>query len=92
MAKEVYQGLHGNGVANRRQSLGVDTKTFDKVQDYVNRHYYGIKSSKPAQTVNIDDLARRTFAGEFGNGEARRKALGKHYDAVQKRVNELYYS
>lgn len=40
-------------------------------------------------SVDIDDLARRTIRGEFGNGESRRKALGSNYSAVQKRVNEM---
>lgn len=30
-----------------------------------------------------------TLAGEFGNGDQRRAALGSLYDAVQQRVNEL---
>lgn len=39
--------------------------------------------------VDIDDLARRVIKGEFGNGDARKKALGSNYAAVQKRVNEM---
>ncbi len=38
---------------------------------------------------DVDDLARRVIAGEFGNGDARRAALGDSYDAVQARVNEM---
>lgn len=45
--------------------------------------------SSGVSQATIDDLAKRVIDGEFGNGEARKKALGKHYDAVQKRVNEL---
>lgn len=43
-------------------------------------------------TVNsndITDLARRTIRGEFGNGVARRDALGNKYHEVQKEVNRL---
>lgn len=43
--------------------------------------------SKPS--VDIEDLARRTIRGEFGNGQARKDALGSLYAAVQKRVNEI---
>lgn len=43
--------------------------------------------SKPS--VDIEDLARRTIRGEFGNGQARKDALGSNYAAVQKRVNEI---
>ncbi|MCD4558217.1 N-acetylmuramoyl-L-alanine amidase [Schaalia sp. lx-100] len=38
---------------------------------------------------SIDGLARRVLAGEYGNGEDRKAALGGMYDAVQARVNEL---
>lgn len=37
----------------------------------------------------LDDLACRTIAGEFGNGDARRAALGDAYESVQARVNEM---
>ncbi|MCD4549668.1 N-acetylmuramoyl-L-alanine amidase [Schaalia sp. lx-260] len=38
---------------------------------------------------SIDALARRALAGDFGNGDERRAALGDAYDAVQARVNQL---
>ena len=37
----------------------------------------------------MDALARRVIAGEFGNGDERRRRLGSNYDAVQQRVNEI---
>ena len=49
-------------------------------------------ASKPIASrlsVDIDDLARRAIAGEFGNGDQRRAALGVNYAAVQARVNQL---
>lgn len=39
--------------------------------------------------VDVDALARRVIAGEFGNGDERRRRLGTNYDAVQRRVNEI---
>lgn len=39
--------------------------------------------------VDIESLAQRVMAGEFGNGDDRRNALGANYDAVQARVEEL---
>lgn len=45
-------------------------------------------TSAPA-TDDVDDLARRVIAGEFGNGAARKAALGDHYAEVQARVNEM---
>lgn len=45
----------------------------------------------PAQTqADIDALAWRAIRGEFGNGQARKDALGDMYDEVQQRVNELW--
>lgn len=43
------------------------------------------------QTVEPDyeALARRVVAGEFGNGEARREALGADYERVQEIVNGM---
>ncbi len=39
--------------------------------------------------INIDILAKNVIAGKYGNGLARKQALGTDYSAVQKRVNEL---
>ena len=47
----------------------------------------GTTPAAPSGTVA--ELARRVIAGEFGNGDARRAALGSLYDAVQARVNEI---
>lgn len=38
---------------------------------------------------SIDELASEVINGKYGNGDARRAALGDKYDAVQKRVNEI---
>lgn len=38
----------------------------------------------------LNNLLRDTLRGKYGNGADRRKALGKHYDAVQKEINRLY--
>lgn len=40
------------------------------------------------QTDSITDLVARTLSGEFGNGDSRKRNLGKHYNEVQKRINE----
>ena len=37
----------------------------------------------------IEDLAWRTIRGEFGNGQERKRRLGKYYKAVQNEVNKL---
>lgn len=38
--------------------------------------------------MDVDALAHDVIAGRYGNGDARRKALGSNYDRVQARVNE----
>lgn len=43
---------------------------------------------KPEKT--IDDLVLETILGEYCTGADRKKMLGKNYNAVQKRINELY--
>lgn len=39
---------------------------------------------------SIDTLAREVIAGQHGDGDARKRALGDQYSAVQNRVNEYY--
>lgn len=38
---------------------------------------------------DVAELARRVIDGEFGNGDARRAALGSRYDEVQAEVNRI---
>ena len=45
------------------------------------------ETSAPSGTVA--ELARRVIAGEFGNGDARRAALGSRYSEVQAEVNRI---
>ena len=47
----------------------------------------GTTAAAPGGTV--EELARRVIAGEFGNGDARRAALGSRYDEVQAEVNRV---
>ena len=51
---------------------------YDEVQAEVNRILGG-------GSVDMDALARRVIAGEFGNGDERRRRLGSNYSAVQQR-------
>ena len=84
-ASRVYQHNHWSGKncprALRHGRNGITWKTFKNAlgNDLV---------SIPTSTV--DDLVKRTLAGEFGNGATRKKALGKHYDEVQRKINEKY--
>lgn len=59
--------------------------------------YYGLKGGNTApipqkpvnNTPSIDELARRVINGEYGTGEARKRALGSKYAEVQARVNQI---
>jgi TP901 family phage tail tape measure protein len=39
----------------------------------------------------VTSMARRVIRGEFGNGQARRNALGGDYQLIQDRVNRILY-
>ena len=41
----------------------------------------------PAPNVDLEALASAVIAGKYGNGEARKRALGTNYQAVQTIVN-----
>lgn len=41
---------------------------------------------------DIATLAMEVIRGNFGNGDVRKELLGKHYQQVQDRVNEIYRS
>lgn len=88
LAKEVIAGKYGNGDA-RKNALG---SRYNEVQAKVNEMLAG--NSKPSTPtpapkpqVDILELVKKTIRGDFGNGEARRKALGSNYDEVQRQVN-----
>ena len=38
---------------------------------------------------SVDELAREVIAGKYGNGDARKSALGSRYSEVQAKVNEM---
>lgn len=88
LAREVIAGKYGNG-DTRKNTLG---SRYSEVQAKVNEMLAG--NSKPSAPtpapkpqVDILELVKKTIRGDFGNGEARRKALGSNYDEVQRQVN-----
>ena len=88
LARRVIAGEFGNGDA-RRAALG---SRYPGVQAEVNRILGGGSGGGASQAPaadDVDDLARRVIAGEFGNGAARKAALGDRYAEVQARVNEM---
>ncbi|OUO60611.1 hypothetical protein B5F74_07150 [Collinsella sp. An271] len=89
LAQAVIRGDYGNGDA-RRGALG---SRYDEVQAEVNRILGGGSasggSSSGGSGADIEALAQAVIRGDYGNGDARRAALGASYDAVQARVNEI---
>lgn len=43
----------------------------------------------PNLNKSVEELAREVIAGKYGNGDARRNALGARFNEVQAKVNEL---
>lgn len=87
VAKEVIRGEWGNGDEryNRLTNAGYN---YNEVQAKVNELLNSNKPTPaPTPSVDILDLVRKTIRGDFGNGEARRKALGSNYYEVQRQVN-----
>lgn len=78
-----------------RLAGGLNSKYMSKALDYY-RQMTGTVAlpaapktvSKPT-SVDIEGMARDVIAGKYGNGDARKRALGSNYAAVQARVNEL---
>ena len=89
LARRVIAGEFGNGDA-RRAALG---SRYDEVQAEVNRILSGGSASQGSSSfgagVDIEGLAQAVIRGDYGNGDARRAALGTNYDTVQARVNEI---
>ncbi len=86
IANEVIQGKWGNN-PERKQKLTDAGYDYSAIQNIVNQKLSG---SKPQPSTNNDELltlVKKTIRGDFGNGDARRKALGSNYDEVQRQVN-----
>lgn len=53
--------------------------------------HHGVKGMKWGKHLKKSELAEATkdvIRGKYGNGDERKKALGKHYDQIQKSVND----
>jgi ribosomal protein S25 len=92
MADEVEAGIHGNGHANRRTSLGVSQSVYNQVRDEVNRRA-GVTSRREAvkPKKSIGQMASEIIEGQHGQGHAnRRRSLGvsqSEYNKVRAEVN-----
>lgn len=81
----VIEGNKNNAVGRRTIPVG-----WGYIRGYATPKYNA--ESKIVQKLTVEAAARKVIAGEFGNGEQRKKAitaLGLDYQTVQKRVNEI---
>lgn len=86
IAGEVINGRWDNG-EKRKQALFAAGYDYDAVQARVNQILGHGASESSAPSYDLLDLVRKTINGRFGNGAARRTALGSRYDEVQRQVN-----
>lgn len=87
-AEAVIRGEYGDGEA-RKDALG---DLYDVVQTRVDEIL--AEQAKPVEpkeltSDEIDAIANDVISGKYGNGNARKEALGKDYDVVQARVDEI---
>lgn len=61
-----------------------------KVRGFIEIPTYPYAPIDPFPGVSNEELAKRVWTGEFGNGDTRKAKLGIRYDAVQALVNKGY--
>jgi surface antigen len=90
IANEVIQGKWGNGDA-RKTALTNAGYDYSAIQKIVTQKLSG-NTTNTSSNSNSDllNLVKKTIRGDYGNGDARKKALGSNYDAVQKQVDLNY--
>lgn len=87
LARRVWTGEFGNGDA-RKAALGSRYNAVQALVDKgVGKPTTSTPTPAPKPTVDILTLVKKTIRGDFGNGDARKKALGSNYDEVQRQVN-----
>ncbi len=86
LAKRVWKGEFGNG-EERKKKLG---SRYNAVQALVDKGVGKTTEENKSTSTDILTLVKKTIRGDFGNGEARKKALGSNYSEVQKQVNLNY--
>lgn len=85
-------GVQITAVGNIGKKSGYNTRTWVN-HGKLNFIDYVTQTSNPVVTdkyagVSDEELARRVWTGEFGNGQDRKNALGSRYNAVQALVDK----
>ena len=79
-------GMHGDykkyGSIHQYTSIPLD-------KDYFYKESYPNPGGKTKPVKTTDELVKEVLKGKYGTGEDRKKKLGRRYDEVQRRVNEV---
>lgn len=87
VAQEVIRGDWGNQ-PERQQRLEAAGYNYAEVQARVNAILAGNQPAPaPAPSYDLLTAVKKTIRGDYGNGQARKDALGEHYSEVQRQVN-----
>ena len=88
----VKKGDTLSGIARRYNTTYQELARYNNIANpnliYVNQVIKIPNGEKPS--VDILELVKKTIRGDFGNGDARKKALGNNYSEVQRQVNLNY--
>lgn len=79
-------GMHGDykkyGSIHQYTSIPLD-------RDYFYKESYPNPGDKTKPVKTTDELVKEVLKGKYGTGDERKKKLGRRYDEVQRRVNEV---
>ncbi len=107
MHADVKRDLNGTSVSKEKGADNKSNNTSAYNHDYYVRHKEKWQDNKDSKTsdnagddkyglkegdFDIDAAALDVIRGKYGNGQARKDALGDDYEMIQKRVNEMYKS
>ena len=107
MHADTKRDLDGTSISKEKGTDNKANNTSAYNHDYYIRHkekWQDNKDSKPSDNTgddksglkegdfDIDAAALDVIKGKYGNGQARKDALGADYEMIQKRVNEMYKS
>lgn len=107
MHADTKRDLNGTSISKEKGTDNKANNTSAYNHDYYIRHkekWQNNKDSKSSDNAgddksglkegdfDIDAAALDVIRGKYGNGQARKDALGDDYEMIQKRVNEMYKS
>ena len=107
MHADTKRNLNGTSISKEKGTDNKANNTSAYNHDYYIHHKEKWKDNKDSKTsdnagddksglkegdFDIDAAALDVIRGKYGNGQARKDALGDDYEMIQKRVNEMYKS